>query len=466
MHHDTRYTDLVGGVGSLLLLALAAWFLWQRRPSQTGGVEDVLADAEQAGIISADQRRAILNRTAESEPTIHLSGVTWLAVLAGLFVLAGTSLLIATNWEDIGATVRIAAFLVLLLGVGEAAIRARTVGLAISLELVWLILPLLGIGLYAQTFQLSGETITPFLVWLVLGMPLAWRSTHAIVPLLHTASLIVVSLTGSFFVGGPLYLLTTFDISAWAVSLGTVAVVVVQSLKLLPIGQRHHCFGVVAGWVFGVLLLAPPFHLEHGAWVAIAAVALATLWLVALFEVDAGPSEILGAATVWIGILYTITFAWHSDGSIEGTTTAASIAGTLLVAAAAAGGILHVPASPFGNHALLARIVLAAPLALSFALLLGGSAVHASAALANVLLVGIAGAIMWHGSAEREPGEINFGIFVLLVVLVTRFFDVFGSFVQSGVGFIVAGVLLAALAYTLERTRRRLIGPRETETGR
>ena len=65
----------------------------------------------------------------------------------------------------------------------------------------------------------------------------------------------------------------------------------------------------------------------------------------------------------------------------------------------------------------------------------------------------------------REIRQINLGVLVLVAVLITRFLDLFGSMLQSGIGFIVAGLLLAALSWALERTRRRLIaGPGEAAT--
>lgn len=450
----------MSGLGSLLLLGLIGWFLWRRRPGSAAGIEDVLSDAERAGIITSEQRRAILERGASAAPgasSVQLSGVTWLAILAGLFVLAGISLLIATNWEHIGPVVRILAFLVLLLAVGEGAVRARSTGLAITLELIWLVLPLLGIGLYAQTFQLSGETITPFLVWLALGAPLAWRTRHDVVPALHTGALFVVVLVGTFLADGPMLLRGPAGFGAWALSIGSLALAVVQSLRLLPPGQRYHSFGIVGAWVLGVLIATPAFGLEDGAWIAIACVALTTLWIVALLHLEASSSELLTAGVTWLGILYAVTFAWHTDGALEGDASTSAIVVVLLLALGAFAGIVGVSSSRFGAHARSVRGLFAAPLALMFVLLLGDEGVFAAAVLANVVLVAIAVAFMWHGSTQRDAGEVNFGILILLLVLVTRFIDVFGTFVQSGLGFIVAGLLLAALAYALERTRRRLL---------
>mgnify|MGYP003694432999 CR=1 FL=1 len=51
----------------------------------------------------------------------------------------------------------------------------------------------------------------------------------------------------------------------------------------------------------------------------------------------------------------------------------------------------------------------------------------------------------------------NIGVMLLVGLLITRFLDVFGNMLRSGVGFIVAGVLLAGLSFALERTRRRLL---------
>jgi uncharacterized membrane protein len=61
--------------------------------------------------------------------------------------------------------------------------------------------------------------------------------------------------------------------------------------------------------------------------------------------------------------------------------------------------------------------------------------------------------------------QINLGVLILVWVLISRFLDLFGSMLRSGIGFILAGVMLAALAWALERTRRRLIAaPREVAT--
>jgi len=161
---------------ALGLLVRAGFKRWRRSGDE---LPVVLAGAEAAGIITSEQRERILAHAATTAGAgSRLDGARWLGIFAGLFVVAGISLLIATNWEDIGPLARIVAFLAILAAVGESAIRFRdrSLGLSVPLEVVWLFLPLLGIGLYGQTFQLSGDPMRPFLVWLLLTMPVAWLS--------------------------------------------------------------------------------------------------------------------------------------------------------------------------------------------------------------------------------------------------------------------------------------------------
>jgi hypothetical protein len=75
----------------------------------------------------------------------------------------------------------------------------------------------------------------------------------------------------------------------------------------------------------------------------------------------------------------------------------------------------------------------------------------------NAILALTAVGFMWHGSLVHDARQINLGVSVLVGVLITRFLDLFGSMLTSGVGFIVAGLFLAGLSWALDRTRRRLI---------
>jgi uncharacterized membrane protein len=467
----------------VLLVLVAVGFLFRAgsRRWRRGGDElpVVLAGAEAAGIITSEQRERILAHAAETGASrFRLDGATWLGIFAGLFVVAGVSLLIATNWDDIGPLVRVGSFLALLLVIGECAIRFRdrSLGLSVPLELVWLFLPLLGIGLYGQTFQLSGDTIRPFLVWLALTAPLAWLSPRAVVASIHTSAMAAVLFTGNFLIEparsivgggttGPTGLLTLIDGGdtprAWLLSLLMLAAITLQSLRLLPRAHRHHFVGIWIVWLFCLLVAETPFELAHEGWIALAGMALATTWIVVLTAMDASLEERATSILVWLGAVYALTFTWHADDPADG---AASLAGIAVAGAAifgAVGGAGALPArrlNPLPTWALAAKLVLVAPVVLALAYLSTDlRLVWLSAILMNVILLIVAIGFMWHGSLVRDARQINLGVLVLVWILITRFLDIFGSMLTSGVGFIVTGLLLAGLAWTLEKTRRRLI---------
>jgi len=466
----------------VLLLILAVAYFARRgkgKPVTKEALGDMLAGAATAGIITPAQREQLLAYAAAHHPSGgRFGGVAWLAVLGGLFVVAGVSLLIARNWEDIGPVLRVGAFLMLLLAVGESAIRSRerALALALPLEIVWLFLPLLGIGLYGQTFQLTGDALQPFLVWLALAAPLAWLSPRPFVATLHTAALVLVLFAGNYVIDGfaslfgvgtaPRSMLALTgeptDPAAWLLSIVMLALIVLQSLRLLPQHHRHHCVGVVAFWVFGVLVGPTPIRIEHPGWIVLAAVSLATLWVLVLAYLHTSIEERATATTAWLGALYALTFTWHMTDPARGDVTTTGVGVIVATTVLALGAALLLPTqrlSPRPSWALAGKAAFVVPVLVTM-LFLGEDVqlVWLAAAVLNVALFAIAAGLMWHGSLVHEPAQVNAGVLVMLAILITRFLDVFRDMLQSGIGLIVAGALLAGLAWALDRTRRRLIG--------
>jgi hypothetical protein len=454
----------------LVLLGLLGRVLWGWRGGRDGDLAGLLASAETAGILTAEQRTRLLAHAAARRPPAGTSGTVWLAVFAGLFVVAGFALLVAHNWASIGPAARVVAFLAFLTIVGEAALRVRAAAAGVALELVWFVLPLVGIGLYGQTFHLAGDPILPFLTWLALTAPLAWLSRGVFVPLGHTLALIGVLFAGNFGTAGVLALHTGPGAMvgaaaplAWALSIVLLALIAAQSLRRLPRDHRHHFVGVTAVWTFMLLVAPTPLRVQHEGWLAVTAAALATVWLVALARLPASAAERGAAAAAWLATLYAMSFAWHGTRPWDGAVSTGGlvVAGIAVVGALAGAALLPRDRAAGGaaiGRSAAARALVAAPVLI--ALLLPTESpllVRIAAVACNLLLLIIAIALMWRGSLERRIDHINLGIAVLLVVLVTRFLDVFGSFIQSGVGLIGAGMLLAGLAYALQRTRQRLL---------
>jgi len=465
---------------ALVLLGRAGVRRW-RRPGDE--LPAVLAGAEAAGIITGEQRERILAHAAVSGVArSRLDGARWLGIIAGLFVVAGVSLLVATNWEDIGPVARIGAFLVVLAVVGEGAVRFRdrSLGLSVPLEVLWLFLPLVGIGLYGQTFNLSGDPMQAFLAWLLLTMPLAWLSPRPVVATIHTFAMAAVLFCANFVVDpttdapfappSPLGRLALIDgaatPAAWALSLVLLVVIAVQSVRLLPRAHRLHFVGIWAFWLMAVLVADTPLRIEHEGWLIVGALALSTLWFVVLAAMDTSFEERATSLVVWLGLVYALTFTWHVDDEASGDASTIGMAVVALAALAAVLGAALVPPARLSRldaWGRAAKVLLVTPLVVGLAYLSTDLRLVWVAAVAmNLVLLAAAIGLMWHGSHAREVRQINLGVLVLVGLLVTRFLDLFGSMLTSGIGFIVAGSLLAGLSWALERARRRLIaGPGE-----
>ena len=124
-------------------------------------------------------------------------------------------------------------------------------------------------------------------------------------------------------------------------------------------------------------------------------------------------------------------------------------------------GVIGSPSPGLGSrpgHASRSRLLMLATLGVESLYILPIHGMTWLAGVANSVLLGFAATgLMWQGAEAGEAALVNLGVGALLVLLVTRFLDVFGSLFASGLGLIVAGVLLASLSLALERTRRRLL---------
>ncbi len=444
-----------------MILAAVSYRIYNRRSSSFNRrLGSLLDQAVTANVVAPDQRTRLLELARAQRHGLALSASSWIAVLAGLFVVAGFSLIIAHNWDDIGPVIRILAFLAVFLFIGEACVRTRSLKAAfhVPLEFLWFFFPLLGIGLYAQTFQLSGDPIKPFVVWLALTLPMVWLSSRIFLGLTHTLALATVLFTGNFIHG--LLSLTSGDGGVWAgtnpgawlLTLAIWAALVVNARRFLPTGQRGLLLGLAAVWVFALFLASTPLHLGDPGLLFVAAMSLAVLWMLL-----AGFPGLVAS----LGVLYGLTFLWHTN---EFRPHSVSTSGMILTYGLLAGAALLTALGRFTVNLdrkweLGVRGIVLATLLLPLAALTGeASLLHSLAIVANLLLGTIAVLLMWHGSTRGVVWQVNAGVALLLLLLITRFIDVLGDMFRSGLGLIVAGILLAAVAFGVERGRRKLLG--------
>jgi hypothetical protein len=458
----------------LLLLGLLLYrMLGGKSKSLTKQLQTLFDEAESKSIITSQQRHDLLTLYQLQHSDIALSGATWIAIIAGLSVIAGISLIIAHNWDQITAPVRIGGYVLLLATVAEGYVRTLEKNRSIHLpfEFLWFFFPLLGIGLYAQTFQLSGDPVRPYFVWLVLASPIVWLSRYRYIGVLYLLSLAVLLLTGNH-TSGMLNLVTKptgwsgADPMAWLFT-GLIWVAAwVANRYYLPHGHGNYLVGLAAIWLFALFVDDTPFHLSHAGWLFVSAVSLAILWMLApSFFLEALGHENLSGLAVWLGTIYSMTFLWHGTGPLRGDTTPSGFYTACICFVAATAVALTAPLHKWiADHRWIAavRATVIASLLLALLTLTESAAVlHGAALLANALLVLAAGLLIGYGAHFGGQTHVNLGVAVLFLLLVTRFIDVLGDMLQSGLGFIIAGLFFGLLAWMLEKVRKRFLRTRE-----
>ncbi len=419
-----------------------------------------LAECADAGVLTQEQARRAAAHVAERQDAQRIRGLTWIGLAAGLSPPVGLVLIISHNWERIPALAKMAAFVALLASTGAATLGTKDRGLAVNvpLELVWLFLPLAGIGLYAQIFQLSGDPMKPYLIWLLLSAPLAWYSPRAAAAVVHTAGALAVLWFGTLSTHGVLSLIDPQGAGLVLVCLLLLAAALQSHFRLAP-EHRVVAAGAALGWVLAILGTGTPLQVKDSGLIFAAATALSVLWLAVSVALTQSEKPRALPRTAWLAAIYFGTFLWHVRDvpAIHIGETPAGAAFVFTLAAAALAAVFLIPGEALSRderRVAWARSILAVSIVLPFGALLLPQEVGAAC---NVLLAAAAVGLMWNGSVEGRVGQINAGVGVLFLLIVTRFVDVFGTLLQGGLAFIAAGGILAGLSYALHQGRRELL---------
>lgn len=426
-----------------------------------------LAGAAAAGIISPEQAENIWRRSYEGRLFASFRAAHWIGAAAGLFIALGVILVVSHNWDKIGNIAKMGAYLLLFAGAAEASLRLEDKPAAsVPLEMLWFFMPVLGIGLYAQIFNLSGDPVKPYLAWAVLSLPLALFSKRRFSAYLCSILLLAVLYYGTLG-RGSLMTLTASRVNEaglpplwrWGLALAVLAggAWVYPGRKTgLPLGA-----GVV--WLFIAMMNDTAIKLRSEALVLLAGMSLAVLWLSYGAEREDGKKGL--PLLAWTGAVYAMTFFWHyrphdayswrgSDTAAGGVITWLLFAGALLTVVFRKQRLL-----PEGKAAdITAKVLLAASMLGAF-LLFGATEASAKglAVMANVILIAYGAAAVVGGAQHSDERLINRGVLVITLLAVTRFVDLFGGLLKSGLAFIMTGLAFAALAYFVNKGRKALI---------
>ncbi len=369
------------------------------------------------GVIEAAQERAILARIGAGEP--RLVGalrmgwlVTAVSVIGALVLGAGVLLLIGTQWDTIPDGLRAAMLIGAMLasyGFGYALIyrfEMQRVGSAFLL---------LGYLIYVAAV---------FLLPQIYGMPI------------DNPILILIAALGAF----PLAYLF-------------------ESRIVLLLG-----IGVLVGWVIAELESRYPDSPE-----AEASLIVIGAFAVALYAVGRGHAlrqrlerygemYMLAGLLVLLGLVYTFSFEWLWDEVVRSSFESFSAPNIVYVAT----GIAAV-------------LTLAQWLArgrgiendIEGGVMLGILAVGAIVAtwpewtgyafLFTAIYFAIAAGLVTRGYLSADERQVNLGLLVVALGLLTRYCDYFWDTGSQAAFFLVGGALLLALALGLERVRRSLL---------
>ncbi|MGO1121030.1 DUF2157 domain-containing protein [Rhodovibrionaceae bacterium A322] len=341
-----------------------------------------------------------------------------------LVALLGIILIIATNWDEFSSLLKISVFIALLgttHGLGLFADRKGYGKTAMSLHFLGAGLFMAGIGLMAQIFHLTSESGESYLIWAVMIAPLAF--------LLRSGPIALLAI-----VGLALWSLDFFD---YLDDIGFEANGLLPALLL--------CL-----WLSGVLLRAKdsPF----------------------------GSYFLYSGAVGTLLYLYILGFAHNYFQLADGTFSMVSQGlplGLLIVSLLLAPVLRRVE----GGYSLLFYIGLLSTLACFVAFTLMAvvqvdwsfdyfsfgydRSVFLMPLLVSVFAwIGYFCLLIWavvKGAMTQQFWLLNISMVLLGVGIITRFLDLMGSMLNTGIVFVVAGFLLVLVGYLLERWRRSLM---------
>ncbi|HEY6169903.1 MAG TPA: DUF2157 domain-containing protein [Verrucomicrobiae bacterium] len=387
-----------------------------------------LSDIEQiqaAGLISTEQQvRIVEHFKLREESNKFLVIISW---IGAVLIVAGIVLLISANWAAIPRLVKVVCALGLMLGAHGGGWWLREVRrdypkAGEALHFVGAGLFLANVALLGQIYNLSSRLPNAIALWFVGITPLAW--------ILRSKAQHVLSL----------------------LAFGTWFGMELDS----PDGLFHY------GWS-GSELQVLLFALLGLCYLGAGGILRRTS-----FDEFAGPTEKLGLLAFNLG-LYPLTWVWFSRHESEWTRKAMPLFAIMSVVAlvlAALAQRADKRLTPQWRWTWLAA--LAGGVALSWAALWWGANMedgwhwdpNATVPIrwpASIVLFIIALLQIQVGVQLRSAFYINLGVAMVAVLIITVYFDLFGSMATTGWMFLLSGIFLIAFGIYLEKKRRKLL---------
>lgn len=362
---------------------------------------------QERGLVGEEQAGALL---AASEELLRRNAsrlvLGALAVLGAGLVLAGAGLLLAQHWLELHRFAKLGgwallqvAFTVLAFDLGRRVPDRPALAEAAALVAGGLLL--VGISLVAEIYHLDGRTANSLWLWAALVLPMSFVLERRAPAGVFGAALLAALLFEVFEPGSPVKARDVDGPWLW-LALPLVAAGVAAWLPRAP----QALAGVAGGWAFGFTQLA---LLVFGAAQDLDGSDLGRAWAVALAGLGWAlwrPHDVLGATlsvAEWRGLLVGSLAPW------------------LLV------GPGYEPGSPVDA---------------------------AAVAVAWVVQLAAAVLVVRAGARAQAAGWINAGYAGVALGILVRYFDFFPNALEGGLALLVTGLLLLAVLFALERSRR------------
>jgi uncharacterized membrane protein len=375
-----------------------------------------------SGVITPEQRERIL-AIEPVEDSTRLRLIPIVSLLGAALLVLGAVLVVSRNWDEIPRMVKLSAGVALLVSVLGAGYwmrfgRPHAHRTGEALMLVGSGIFLANLALVSQQYQLEFNPARLVLLFLLAVVPMSYllgSRAYALVASVAFAAWLVLEMLRS---GSPI---ETSGARIWLPLVGVGAWLVVTGLAHRLTRYAH---------------LAGPIELP-GAFLLFLAV-----YILGFYRYF-GIQSALGFLPMWLLLLVPLSLVF------------ATAAFTLWMPAEGRASAAKHPA------ALTAVGVLA--LVLAWTVLAGWFPRHGDeerlilwTAGYWVLALALTVALAWLGLALHRNWWLNAALIFLGVFVLTRYFDLFADYAQTGALFMGAGLLLLLLALGLERMRREL----------
>ena len=372
------------------------------------------------GLITGVQAAALRARYEESAPAESRSrAASVLAVIGAIAVGFGVIGFIAANWEGISHGLRLALLTIAISGAyaGAYHFRERTRShprIGEALYLLGVLLFGAALFLVGQMYNVEAHDPLALLIWAAAAVSVAIVVRSA--PLSWAALLIFTGWIG--FEAG-----TALDDSD-------------DSFSALPVIAVLYGGALYGLGTAGVTRVREPWFAETG---------------------FAPAARRLGLVLAVLG-LFVFTFAGATDelGGSARELAGAFELGLVALAVLALAGVAALAMSARPSARYEAGALAVAVVSVLLAAYAGGNG-DLYALLFNLLVAAVALGTIYVGYVSDETWLVNFGVVLVAVDLIARYFDVFWSALPRSLGMIGAGVLILGIAFVLERQRKQLL---------